>query len=184
MFGMRSNCAPLITNFSIGGVMVSMLASSVVDRGFEPRSGQTKDYAIGICCFSAKHAALRRKSKDWLPRNQNNVSKWSDMSTRWLLFQWASIIKIQLSVLVQYKADVIIISLKIYLFLPWYSWQIAVLALNNNYSLNHSYRHLLPISRRDRLRTGASQEKWNRDSPILWFHVPLNRWCPFSCNWN
>ena len=82
MFGMRSNCAPLIANFSIGGVMVSMLASSAVDRGFEPRSGQTKDYEIGICCFSAKHAALRRKSKDWLARNQNNVSQWSDMSTR------------------------------------------------------------------------------------------------------
>jgi hypothetical protein len=35
------------------GVMGTMLASSVVDRGFEPRSGQTKDYEIGICCFSA-----------------------------------------------------------------------------------------------------------------------------------
>jgi hypothetical protein len=42
--------------------MVSVLASSAVDRGFEPRSGQTKDYSIGICCFSAKHSALRRKS--------------------------------------------------------------------------------------------------------------------------
>ena len=48
----------------IGGVMVSVLASSTVDRGFEPRSGQTKDYIIGICCFSAKHAVLKRKSKD------------------------------------------------------------------------------------------------------------------------
>ena len=56
----------------IGGVMVSMLASSAVDRGFEPRSVQTKNYSIGICCFSAKHAALRRKSKDWLARNLNN----------------------------------------------------------------------------------------------------------------
>jgi hypothetical protein len=28
----------------IGGVMVSMLASSAVDRGFKHRSGQTKDY--------------------------------------------------------------------------------------------------------------------------------------------
>jgi two-component sensor histidine kinase len=55
--------------------MVSMLVSSAVDRGFEPRSGQTKDYKICICCFSAKHAALRRKSKDWLARNLNNVSK-------------------------------------------------------------------------------------------------------------
>ena len=71
----------------IGGVMDSVLVSSVVDRGFEPRSGQTKDYAIGVCCFSAKHAPLRRKSKDWLARKQNNVSEWSDMSTRGLLFQ-------------------------------------------------------------------------------------------------
>ena len=36
----------------IDGVMVSVLGSSVVDRGFEPRSGQTNDYTIGICCFS------------------------------------------------------------------------------------------------------------------------------------
>ena len=84
----------------IGGVMVSMLTSSVVDRGFEPQSGQTKDYEIGICCFSAKHATLSRKSKDWLAQNQNNVSEWSDMSTPGLLYQWASTIKIQLSVLV------------------------------------------------------------------------------------
>jgi hypothetical protein len=28
----------------IGGVMVSMLASSAVDCAFEPRSGQNKDY--------------------------------------------------------------------------------------------------------------------------------------------
>ena len=83
---------PLISRFPrlanrIGGVMVRVLASSAVDRGFEPRSGQTKDYKIGICCFSAKHAALRRKNKDWSARNQNNVSEWSDMSTRRLLFQ-------------------------------------------------------------------------------------------------
>jgi hypothetical protein len=66
--------------------MVSLLASSAVDRGFEPRSGQTKDYKIIICCFSVKHAALRRKSKDWLARNQNKVSEWDDMSIRGLLF--------------------------------------------------------------------------------------------------
>ena len=28
----------------IGGVMVSVLVLGAVDRGFEPRSGQTKDY--------------------------------------------------------------------------------------------------------------------------------------------
>ena len=62
----------------IGGVIVSVLASSVVDHRFD-RSGQTNDYKIGICCFSAKHAALRRKSKYWLAWNQDNVSKWSNM---------------------------------------------------------------------------------------------------------
>ena len=47
--------------------MVSVPASSVLDRRFESRSGQTKDYEIGICCFSAKHASLRRKRKTgWL----------------------------------------------------------------------------------------------------------------------
>ena len=46
----------------IGGVMVSIL-SSADDCGFEPQSGQTKDYKIGICCFSAKHAAFRRKGR-------------------------------------------------------------------------------------------------------------------------
>jgi len=74
-------------------------SSSAVDRGFEPRSGQTKDYEIGICCFSAKPASLRRKSKDWLAVNQNNVSKLGSMSIC-RLFQWASTIKIQLSLLV------------------------------------------------------------------------------------
>jgi hypothetical protein len=38
----------------IGGVMVSVLSSSAIDRMLESRSGQTKDYTIGICCFSAK----------------------------------------------------------------------------------------------------------------------------------
>jgi hypothetical protein len=38
----------------IGGVMVSVLASGAIHREFEPRSAQTKDYEIGICCFSAK----------------------------------------------------------------------------------------------------------------------------------
>jgi len=32
----------------IDDVMVSVLVSRVVDRGFEPRSGQTKDYKIEL----------------------------------------------------------------------------------------------------------------------------------------
>jgi hypothetical protein len=38
--------------------MVRVFVSSALERAFEPLSGQTKDYKIGICCFSAKHAAL------------------------------------------------------------------------------------------------------------------------------
>ena len=61
----------------IGGVMVSVLASNEVHRAFEPRSGQTKVYIIGICCISAMHAALMNECKDWLTWNQNNVCQWS-----------------------------------------------------------------------------------------------------------
>ena len=46
--------------------MVRVLVSSAVDRGFESRSGH-KDHKIGICCFSAKHTALREGAKTgWL----------------------------------------------------------------------------------------------------------------------
>jgi hypothetical protein len=79
-------------------LMVSILATSAVDSELKPWSCQTKDYIIGICCFSAKHASLTRKSKDWLAWNRANVSEWGNMAIRRLLFQWANTIKIQLSV--------------------------------------------------------------------------------------
>jgi hypothetical protein len=41
-----------------GGVIVSVLVSGVVDRGFKPQSGQTKDYNIIMCCFPVKHTSL------------------------------------------------------------------------------------------------------------------------------
>jgi len=68
-------------------VMISVLAPIVLDRGFEPLANQTKDYKVGICCFSAKHATLRCQNKDGLSRNQDNVSEWSGMFNRELLFQ-------------------------------------------------------------------------------------------------
>jgi hypothetical protein len=64
-----------------------MLALSAVDQGFECLSGQTKVYKIGILCFSSKHEALKRKSKDCLVLNQDNVSELSNMTTLRLLFQ-------------------------------------------------------------------------------------------------
>jgi hypothetical protein len=77
--------------------MVYVLALSAVDREFESRLTRTKDYDIGICYFSAKHASLRSKRKGW---NQDNVSVWSNISTSGLLFQWTSTIQNNLSVLV------------------------------------------------------------------------------------
>ena len=73
--------------------MASMFVLSVVYRLLEPRSGNPWDYAIGICCFSAKHAALKKNSKDWLDLNQDNVSEWDGMYIRGGLFLWASPIK-------------------------------------------------------------------------------------------
>jgi hypothetical protein len=59
--------------------------------------------SIGICCFSKKlYAALRSKSKNQLPRNQNNVFKWSEMSTHRRLFKSVCTIKIQLSVVINW----------------------------------------------------------------------------------
>jgi hypothetical protein len=72
---------------AIDGVLVSVIASSVVDREFELRSGQTKNYKIGMCSFSDRPATLRRKNKDWLARNQDNVFEWGDMSICGLLSQ-------------------------------------------------------------------------------------------------
>ena len=70
----QHSCSTLVRLLnSIGGVMVSVLALNTVDCGFRAQSAQIKDYKIGICCFSAKHATLRRKSKDRLAQKQDNV---------------------------------------------------------------------------------------------------------------
>jgi hypothetical protein len=37
------------------GLLVSVLTSCLVVRGFEPRSGQTKDYIIDISCFCRRY---------------------------------------------------------------------------------------------------------------------------------
>jgi hypothetical protein len=43
----------------IGGVIISVLVSSAVDRGFESWSGQTKDYKIGgyVVLYLLVHAS-------------------------------------------------------------------------------------------------------------------------------
>jgi hypothetical protein len=63
-------------NFIVG-VMVNVLVSSAVDRSFERRSGQSKDYQM--YCSDAKHAALGTKRKYLLTRKQDDVSEWCGM---------------------------------------------------------------------------------------------------------
>ena len=43
-----SNISIFTIDNRISGVMVSVLASSAVDRGFESRSGQAEDYKTGM----------------------------------------------------------------------------------------------------------------------------------------
>jgi hypothetical protein len=54
--------------------MVSVLTSSAGSSD----GGVKSDCKIGISCFSARHAALRIKSKEF--ENQDNVSEWSNTS--------------------------------------------------------------------------------------------------------
>jgi hypothetical protein len=51
------------------------------------------DNKIGLCCFSAKHAVLRSKSKDWMAWNRNNVSEWNNIFTCRLLFHYKTTTK-------------------------------------------------------------------------------------------
>ena len=62
-----------------GGVMLSELASSAINHGFESRSSQTKDSKIV--------RSIKEKSKDLLARNKDNVSEWGNMFIRELLLQ-------------------------------------------------------------------------------------------------
>ena len=68
--------------------MVSVHASCAVDRGFEPRSNQTKDLQLVFVASPRSTQHLGEKAKTgWLGIRISNVSEWRDMSIRELLFQ-------------------------------------------------------------------------------------------------
>ena len=48
--------------------------SPLIEAVFSLQKGTAVLGQNGVCCFSAKHTALRSKSKNWLVQNQNNVS--------------------------------------------------------------------------------------------------------------
>ena len=88
-------------------------------------------YIIG-CLLSMQHEGVKAKP-GWLGIRIMCQSGATFLPAN--LFQWTSTIKIQLIVLIYYKADIIIISSKCNSFSPWYGWKIAHVTLNNNHSL-------------------------------------------------
>ena len=83
-------CVPVntrgkLTRFYLYCVPVNTRGKLTISRVQAPID-QTKDLKIGISYFSTKHAALRRKSKDWLAWNQDNVAEWDGMSICRLFF--------------------------------------------------------------------------------------------------
>ena len=81
----------------------------VVDRGFNQWPDQTKDDKIGICCFSAKHTALRRKYNKY---NGVSIMCQSRVTCLPVDYRFSKLVqyKSKISMLVKYKADIIIFS--------------------------------------------------------------------------
>jgi hypothetical protein len=77
----------LIFHFTVVHLLLLCYANSAIFQLYHGQN-KTKDYEISICCFSAKDATLRRKSKDWVALNQYNVSKWDDNLT--LSINWCT----------------------------------------------------------------------------------------------
>ena len=69
-------------------LMVSKLAMSAVHVycGFLSPA-QVKTKTVKLVFVASKHTTLMSKDKDWLAWNKDNLSEWSNMSTRGLLRQ-------------------------------------------------------------------------------------------------
>jgi hypothetical protein len=72
----------------IGGVIISVLSSSEVDRVFEPPSGYAKDFKMSICCFSANETPIEtgdelrcfgRASSSCSTSDTRHVQNWSEL---------------------------------------------------------------------------------------------------------
>ena len=111
-----NNNISFIYIMTLGGIMIIMLASSAVNRGFDPQAGPINDNKIGTCCISAKHTALRSISKDFVG-SQLEWRVWV-FTTDHDLFQWSSTIKIKNTTKINGLRYADIISSKYFLFLP------------------------------------------------------------------
>ena len=120
---------------SNGLTKIALLVSNFIPIIGSSSCRVKSDFKTGVWCFSVKHTASRNKSEDRLARKRDNLSECSYMSTRGLLFQWASNYTNQTKHVGLGQANIINILLKLSVFLPWYSWQITHLALSNNHSI-------------------------------------------------
>ena len=72
----------------IVGVIISVLAQSVVDRGRGSGPGLVKSKTIKLmCCFSTKRTTLIRRKNNATVCLGIRIKEWNDMFTRDLLFQ-------------------------------------------------------------------------------------------------
>jgi len=112
-------CDPIMN--SVRCWWVAWLTQQIL--GSSPLSSQTKDYKTTICCFSAEHAPLRRKSNDWLAMNGIMCPRGSTCLSEDCCFSELALKKSPTNLVGLLQSDLIIInSLKINLFSTWYSW--------------------------------------------------------------
>jgi hypothetical protein len=72
--------------YNVGQKLTTVRALECGRMWVRTQIGSNQRLKTCICCFSAKHAALSRQNKDWLARNQDNMSEWGNMSIRKPLF--------------------------------------------------------------------------------------------------
>jgi hypothetical protein len=117
-----------------------------------------------------------RKSKDWLDRNHDNASEWSDMSIHGLLFQWASNMKICLYYIV-IDIDNVIFRKRDFqnwhcFILSWYiSWFYfyGILTLNYQHWNENLKNTTVSVSNQKMIETEAKSLPWQTyDRSLSW----------------
>jgi hypothetical protein len=144
-----------------------MLPPIVVDRGFESRLGQTKDYNISICCLTAKHAALRRKVKDWLARNQDNVSEWANMSIRRIKMEGHKVMTKAHLAYAWLFSDCYVFSVTFHLYC---TIEVSILTYNQ-YDVHSKYK--IDLDKLKKIWKITMDWRWKSNNQPLFYH---NRW--------
>jgi hypothetical protein len=87
---------------NIGGVMVSVIASSVVGRGVRTHVRSKQRLLNWYTCMLLLRWTynIKEQKQRLVGSNSDNLTRWDDMFTRGLLFQWSSTIKAKVKVLV------------------------------------------------------------------------------------